>query len=72
MCILKSLHQSTKGAVGVYGRVSGEFDVATGVKQGDVLAPVLFYLFFDAVITAAMSAYPGSGIRMLLGTAGLL
>ena len=70
--ILKSLYQSTKGAVRAYGRVSSEFDVTTGVRQGDVLAPVLFNLFFDAVIVATVSACPGSGVRMLFDLDGPL
>ena len=33
--------------------------MTTGVRQGDVLAPVLFNLFFDAIIAATLSAHPG-------------
>ena len=65
MRILKSLHERTIGAVRAYGKVSSEFDVTTGVRQGDVLAPVLFNLFLGAVIAATLSKHPGSGIRML-------
>ena len=31
-------------------KVSEKFDICTGVRQGDILTPVLFNLFFDAVI----------------------
>ena len=43
--ILRALHHGTSGAVRAYDRVSGEFDITTGVRQGDVLAPTLFNLF---------------------------
>ena len=70
--ILKSLHERTRGAVRAYGKVSSEFDVTTGVRQGDVLAPVLFNLFLDAVIAATISKHPRSGIRMLYDLDGPL
>ena len=63
--ILRALHHGTSGAVRAYGRVSGEFDITTGVRQGDVLAPTLFNLFFDSVIAATLSQHPHSGVRML-------
>ena len=52
--ILRMLHHGTRGAVRAYGRVSEEFDIITGVRQGDVLAPTLFNLFFDAIIATAL------------------
>ena len=48
-----------------YGRVSGEFGITTGVRQGDVLAPTLFNLFFDSVIASTLAQYPHCGVRML-------
>ena len=56
----------------MYGRVSSDFDVTTGVRQGDVLAPVLFNLFFDTVIAVAQLAHPSSGVRMLFNLDGPL
>ena len=50
--ILKSLHEDTKGAVRVYGIVGLDFDVTIGVREGDMLTPVVFNLFLDAVIAA--------------------
>ena len=55
--ILRALHQGAKGAVGAYGKVSKEFDITTDVRQGDVLAPDLFNLFFDAVIAATLISF---------------
>ena len=51
--ILKALHRDTSGAVRAYGKVSKEFAIGNGVRQGDVLAPTLFNLFFDAVVSMA-------------------
>ena len=51
---LRMLHHGTREAVRAYGRVSEEFDIITGVRQGDVLAPRLFNLFFDAIIATAL------------------
>ena len=45
LCILKALHQGTRGAVHAYGKVSKEFSIRNGVRQGDVLAPTLFNFF---------------------------
>ena len=53
--ILKALHLGTRGAVRAYGRVSGEFGITTGVRQGDVLAPTLFNLFFDSGIASTLA-----------------
>ena len=63
--ILQALHRGTKGAVRVYGRISAEFPIKSGVRQGDVLAPTLFNLFLDAVISAVLAQHPHCGVKML-------
>ena len=63
--VIRALHHGTRGAVRAYGRVSKEFAITTGVRQGDVLAPTLFNLFFDAMVTATLVRHPQNGIRML-------
>ena len=45
VCILRALHKDTKGAVRAHSKVSEEFDITIGVRQGNVLAPVLFNIF---------------------------
>ena len=40
--------------VRVAGKLSAEFNIENGV-QGDVLAPVLFNLFFDALLSIVES-----------------
>ena len=63
--ILKVLHRETQGAVRAYGKVSDMFSINNGVRQGDVLAPTLFNLFFDAVICMSLEKHPGHGITVL-------
>ena len=63
--ILRALHQGTNGAVRAYGKLSGEFDIAVGVRQGDVFAPDLFNLFFDAVMDEALKEHPHSSVKVL-------
>ena len=55
--IIKSLHSNTSAAVRSYGKTSDPFPVSVGVKQGCVLAPTLFNLYFDTVIRMAMSTH---------------
>ena len=42
-----------------------EFTISTGVRQGDVLSPVLFNLFFDAIIAATLACHPDVGFSVL-------
>ena len=63
MWILKALHRDTGGDVRAYGKVSKEFPIKNGVRQGDVLAPILFNLFFDAVISMALARHPGYEVK---------
>ena len=42
-----------------------EFDIITGVKQGDVVAPTLFTLFFNAIIATALLQHPHCSVMIL-------
>ena len=42
-----------------------EFPMKNGVRQGDVLPPILFNLFFDAVISMALARHPDYGVKVL-------
>ena len=68
MNILKAHHKDTSGAVRAYGKVSKEFRIGNGVRQGDVLEPILFNLFFDAVINMSLQKHLGNGITILFNT----
>ena len=42
---------------------SEEFPVTCGVRQGCVLAPTLFNLYFDVAIRLALSEHEGKGVK---------
>ena len=64
--------KDTSGAVRAYGKVSKEFLIGNGVRQGDVLAPTLFNLFFDAVVSMALERHQGNGLTILFNTSAEL
>ena len=53
LSILKSFHDDMKGTVLYDGATSDPFSIITGVKQGCVLAPTLFGIFFATPIKHA-------------------
>ena len=54
--IVKCFHTNTKATVQYDGNVSESFTIKSGVKQGCVLAPTLFGIFFSMLLNA-LSAY---------------
>ena len=48
---IASLYAQSKGSVLVNGKLSKTFDITTGVLQGDVLAPFLFVIVIDFVMS---------------------
>ena len=48
--IVKSFHTNTKATVQYDGNVSDSFTIKSGVKQGCVLAPTLFKIFFSMLL----------------------
>ena len=50
-----SFHENMKGTV-VYGSTSEPFPVCSGVKQGCVLAPTLFRIFFSLLLSYAFDS----------------
>ena len=51
--LIKSFHCNMKGTVQFNGSLSEPFDIRSGVKQGCVLAPTLFGIFFALVLRHA-------------------
>ncbi len=50
MTMICSLHDNMKAEVMVDGKVAPEFEVTNGLRQGCVIAPTLFNLYFNLVI----------------------
>ena len=48
--LIKSFHTNTKGTVSFDGDISDPFDIRSGAKQGCVLAPTLFGIFFSLLL----------------------
>ena len=74
IAIIRAFHEHSTAAVRAYGKVSEEFEVTSGVRQGCVLAPTLFNMYFDAVIHMALEQHRslGRGIVMLYQPEGML
>ena len=51
--ILRQLHEGQQGQVKHNGSLSGSFPISNGVKQGCVLAPTLFTIFFSTMLREA-------------------
>ncbi|GAA6097691.1 uncharacterized protein LOC118408508 [Tachysurus ichikawai] len=47
---IKTIYNNSKSTVLVEGELTDEFDIATGVVQGDTLAPFLFIIVLDYVL----------------------
>ena len=62
--ILKTLQCGTTGLIHADGQISEKFPIEVGLKQGEVLAPMLFNLFLDAVIRVALKQHPDKGVQV--------
>ena len=56
--LIKNCYNASKCRVRAYGELSEGFEVTTGVRQGDVLSPILFIRAVDWVMTKCTSG-PG-------------
>ena len=53
LLLIRGFHDNMKGRVQYEGSVSDEFEIRSGVKQGCVLAPTLFGIFFAVMLKQA-------------------
>lgn len=59
IAILKSLYNGSQSWVRVYGGLSRNFEIKTGVKQGCIISPCLFNIILDWVLAKAMRGCNG-------------
>ena len=52
--LIRLFQDGMSGSILCDGDTSAPFDISNGVKQGCVLAPVLFNLFFTCIVTHAL------------------
>ena len=64
---IRVLYDNSKSAVLVDGQMSDDFDVTTGVLQGDVLAPFLFITILDFVMINATKSHSSKKIKTISG-----
>ena len=55
--IIKAFHEETQGVVRYEGQTSKKFPIRSGVKQGDILSPLLFNLYLNAIINSALEKH---------------
>ena len=69
--IIHQFHKGMEGCINICGELSDQFPINNSVKQGCVLAPTLFGLFFNAVLQDAISGLK-AGVFLQMRTDGKL
>jgi hypothetical protein len=62
--LIKALHEGAQASVRVDGNVSDPFGLNNGLKQGSILSPILFNIFFGTIINAFEKEVEGKGINV--------
>ena len=71
--LIESLHEEMTAVLQIHGEaLEGDIDVSNGLRQGCVLAPVLFILFFNLTIEAWRQECSEVGITILYKADGCL
>ena len=70
--ILQVLHNGTQGVLRCEGQLSDAFTIESGVKQGDVFAPLLFNLYLNAVTDIALNKAANLGVNIKFNTTAFL
>jgi len=69
LSVIRSFHEGMQASVSSSGQSSDTFSVTSGTKQGCVLAPVLFALFFSVMLDYAFSDM-NQGVMIQFRTSG--
>ena len=56
--LLKDLHDGTAACVKGFGRLSNWFPIKSGVRQGCIIAPMLFNIFIDFLLKESLKDLP--------------
>ena len=57
VCGIETIYQNTKAQVLIPDGETEEFDITTGVMQGDTLAPFLFTVVLNYALRGALNGY---------------
>ena len=63
--IIKAFHEETQGVVRYEGQTSKEFPIRSGVKQSDILSPLLFNLYLNAITNSALENHKNIGAKIM-------
>ncbi len=63
--MIQSFHEGMKAEVRLSNSLSGCFEVWNGLLQGCTLAPMMFNLYFSAVVTSWLRSFPEAGVEVL-------
>jgi hypothetical protein len=73
VALLVDLHTGTMAAVKLGRGTGAQFHIQCGVRQGCVIAPLLFNVFFDCVVRVALAAMPAEcGVQLAYQSQGEL
>ena len=72
VAVIRSLHDGMYAEVSVDGDVANEFEVCNGLRQGCVVAPTLFNLYFGLVIQQWRAKCSTFGVKILYKCGGKL
>jgi hypothetical protein len=68
--LIRGLLDGSRANIRIKGKIVHGFDLNTGLKQGSVFSPLLFNIFFGAIIDAWQVACNGKGIPLMFNLKG--